>query len=131
MRPGDWLGLRASVALELGPNASEGERRTVIVKCEPHDVFLLGVRVGLWRVFGKAVGWHKAAVLRLQPSPPVRRGGVTDVRGRWARRARWGGIPSASGPSRARRVRSARWGPGSQYAGHRRQVADVPIYHPE
>ena len=37
----------------------------VLVEREPHDVFLLGLRVRLRRVFSEAVGGDKAAVLRL------------------------------------------------------------------
>ena len=38
VRPGDRLGLRAPVAFELGPDASEGEERPVVVEGEPDDI---------------------------------------------------------------------------------------------
>src|SRR4051794_23192740 len=79
MRAGDWLGLRPSVALELGPDAGEGEERPVVVEREPDDVFLSGLRVWLWSVLREAVGGDQTSVLRLQPASPVRRWGVPGV----------------------------------------------------
>ena len=68
MRAGDRLRLGATVALELGPDAGEGDQRPVVIQREPDDVLLLGLGVRLRRVFGEAVERHQAAVLRLQPS---------------------------------------------------------------
>jgi hypothetical protein len=100
VRSGDRLGLRATVALELGPDAREGRQRTVIVEREPDHILLLGFRVRLGRVFGKAVERHEASVLSLQPTAPVRRRGVADVGD--GRPAGAVACPSASASSRGR-----------------------------
>jgi hypothetical protein len=103
VRAGDRFRLSPAVAFEYGSQAGEGKRRAVVAQREPHDILLAGVRIGLWRVFGKAVGRHKAAVLRLQPSPPVRRRGVADVRDRKSPgRAVVAVVPSASSAFRGR-----------------------------
>jgi len=47
MRAGDWLGLGAPVALELGPDPAEGEQRPVVIEREPDDVFFLRLGIGL------------------------------------------------------------------------------------
>jgi hypothetical protein len=56
------------VALELGPDAGEGRKRPVFGEREPNDVLFLGLRIGLRRVFSKAIEMDQAAVFRLQPS---------------------------------------------------------------
>ena len=40
MRAGDRLRLGATVALELGSQSAEGERRAIIIECEPDDILL-------------------------------------------------------------------------------------------
>jgi hypothetical protein len=65
VRAGDWLRLRATVALEFGPDAGEGEQRAVVIERKPYNVLFLGQRVRLRRVLREAVGWDEAAVLRL------------------------------------------------------------------
>src|SRR5207249_1789674 len=54
-------------------------QRAVIVEREPDHVFLLGLRIGLRRIFGEAVGWDQAAVHRFEPTYARRRGRVADV----------------------------------------------------
>ena len=71
MRTRDRLGLCATVALELGPDAGEGRERPIVIEREPDDVFLVGLRVRLGRVFGEAVEGYEAAVFRLQPASPI------------------------------------------------------------
>ena len=56
VRAGDRLGLRATVALEFGPDAGKSKQRSVIAQGEPDNVLFLGQRVRLWSVFGKAIG---------------------------------------------------------------------------
>jgi hypothetical protein len=55
VRAGDRLLLRASVAFELGPDASEGGQRSVVVECEPYTSFFL--------VSGFGSGAHSAKLL--------------------------------------------------------------------
>src|ERR1700731_2506876 len=43
MRARNGFRLGASVSLEFGPDASERERRTILIQGEPHDVLLFGV----------------------------------------------------------------------------------------
>ncbi len=38
MRPGDRLRFGATTALELGPDAGEGEKRPILIQREPNDV---------------------------------------------------------------------------------------------
>ena len=64
MRTWDRFGRGTAVALEFGPEAAEGEQRSVIVEREPHHVLFLRLRVRLRRVLGKAVGRDQTAVLR-------------------------------------------------------------------
>jgi len=59
--------------------AGERRERAIIAEREPHHVSLLRVRIWLGRVLGEAVERHQAAVLRLQPAPPMRRVGVADI----------------------------------------------------
>jgi hypothetical protein len=47
MRARNGFRLGASVALEFGPDASERERRAILIQGEPHDVLLFGVGVRL------------------------------------------------------------------------------------
>jgi hypothetical protein len=90
MWPGDRLGLGATVAPELGPDAGEGRERPITVECKLNDVLLFGLRVRLGRVFGKAVERDQTSVFRLQPAAPVRRRRVADVgNGRAACAGRW------------------------------------------
>jgi hypothetical protein len=56
----------------------EAEQRPALFERQPNDV-LLGLRIRLRRVFGRALGRRQAAVLRLKPTRPVRRGRVADV----------------------------------------------------
>ena len=79
MRAGDRFRFRSAVALEVGPDAGEAGQGPIIIDREPDDVFLLGLRIRLRRVFSEAIERHQAAVFRLQPAAPVRRGGVADV----------------------------------------------------
>jgi hypothetical protein len=51
----------------------------VVIERKPNDVLFTGRRVGLWRIFRKAVRGYQAPAFRLQPASPVWRGGVTDV----------------------------------------------------
>jgi hypothetical protein len=76
---GDRLGLGAAISPELGPDASEGSERPIIVRREPDHV-LLGLRVRLRRILGEAVEWQQAAAIslllmkagmRCRPSGPV------------------------------------------------------------
>jgi hypothetical protein len=53
MWSGDRLGLRASLAAILCPDASEGEGWPVLIERKPNHVFLLRLRVRLGRVFGE------------------------------------------------------------------------------
>ena len=55
VRAWDRLGLRAAVALELGPDAGEGRERPGVIEGKPDHVLFLGLRVWLVRVFGEAV----------------------------------------------------------------------------
>ena len=133
MRARDWLRLGAPIALELSPEPAEGEQRSVVVQREPNDVLLFRFRVWLRRVFREAVCRDQATIFRLQPAAPVRRGSVADI----------GDGKTAS--ARRRRHSPAHYGEfafsagiahhGSKVVGedtrHRRQVADVPIQHPE
>ena len=66
----------------FGPDASERERRAILIEGEPHDVLLFGGRFCLGCVFREAVRRDEAAVLWLEPSPSVRRRRVPDV-GDW------------------------------------------------
>jgi hypothetical protein len=66
----------------FGPDASERERRAILIEDESHDVLLFGGRVCLGCVFREAVRRDEAAVLWLEPSPSVRRRRVPDV-GDW------------------------------------------------
>src|SRR6267378_6128845 len=47
VRAGDRLQLCAAAALELGPQAAEGEQRSIIVERKPDDILLAGLRVRL------------------------------------------------------------------------------------
>jgi len=90
VRAGDRLRLRAAIAVERRPDASERKQRTILIQREPHHVFFLGFRVRLGRVFGEAIGRTKQRfsvfsqprqcgddVLRILVTggPPVRGGG--------------------------------------------------------
>jgi hypothetical protein len=55
VRAGDRLGLGATVAFELSPDAAKGCQRPTIVESEPDDVRFLSLGVRLGSVFGKAV----------------------------------------------------------------------------
>jgi hypothetical protein len=55
MRSGDRLRLRATVAIERGPDASKREQGPVLIEREPDDILLLGLRVRIWSVLGEAV----------------------------------------------------------------------------
>ena len=46
VRSGDRFRLSATVAFELGPDAAEGERRSVIIQRKPHHV-LVGLGFGI------------------------------------------------------------------------------------
>jgi hypothetical protein len=74
MRPRYRLRLGATVPVERCPDTGESEQRPGLIQRKPYHVFLLGLGVRLWCVFGEAIGRDKAAVLRLQPATPVRRG---------------------------------------------------------
>jgi hypothetical protein len=62
MRPGDRFGLGASIALEFGPNASEGEKRSVIIQRKPNHVLFAGLLVRLRRVLSETVRRDQAPV---------------------------------------------------------------------
>lgn len=106
----------------------EGEQRPVIVEGEPNDVLLAGLRVGLRRVFGEAVGRDETPTFRLQPASPVRRGGVLDV-GDWYPASRWRRDPPPHHHHLAAIIDIAhhRSRIVGEHAGHRREVADVAI----
>src|ERR1700737_4743987 len=81
----------------------------------------------------KAVGRDQATVFRLEPAAPVRRGGVADIGDgiaagswrRWHAPAHHGELAiAARGSHDGRRI-------VGEYTGHRRQVADVSVQHPE
>src|ERR1700757_5162096 len=57
MRSRDRLRLSPPVIVEGRPDASKGEQRPIFIEREPDHVLLLGLRVRLRRVLGKAVGW--------------------------------------------------------------------------
>jgi hypothetical protein len=45
----------AAVAFELCPDPAEGGQRSVVIECEPDDVFLLGLGIRLRRVLAKLI----------------------------------------------------------------------------
>jgi hypothetical protein len=95
MRAGNRFRFRPAVARELGPDAGKAGQRPIVIDREPDDVLLFGLGVRLRRVFSEAVEGHQAAVFRLQPTAPVRRGGVADVgHRRPARPQRWRHAPA-------------------------------------
>jgi len=111
----------------------EREQRPIIVQRKPDHVLLFGHRVRLRRIFREAVCRDKATALRLQPAAPVRRGGVTDIRDRraaGARRRRHSPTHHGELTFGTRVTHHGRRVVGKD-PGHRWQVADVPIYHPE
>lgn len=96
---------------------------------EPDHVFLLGLRIRLWRVFGEAIEWYEAAVLRLEPATQMRRRRVTDISDRRAASSR----RSRHAPTHHDQLGA---GAGVTYdrgrvvrrdADHRRQIADVTV----
>src|SRR5215216_1540720 len=105
MWTGDRLGLSASLAPEFGPYPREGEQRAILIEGEPNDILLFGLGVRLRRVLSETVRRNKTPVFRFQPSPPVRRGRVADIRDRWPRQcAVVAACPTASSPSRAQKA---------------------------
>src|SRR6185436_15007913 len=133
MRAGDRFRFRPTVALELGPDAGKAGQRPVVVDREPDNVLLFGLRIRLRRVFSEAVERHQAAVFRLQPAAPVRRGGVADVgHRRPAGPRRWRHAPAhqdelAFGAGVAHDWR----GIIRKHTWHRCKIADVPVHDPE
>lgn len=69
------------VAFEFGPDASERKQRTVLAERESDHGLLFGRGVWVGRIFRKAVGRRRAPALRLEPTPPMRRGRVPNVLG--------------------------------------------------
>jgi hypothetical protein len=78
-RSWDWLRFGPAVTVEGCPDAGKREQRSILIQCEPHHVFLLGLWVGLRRILGKAVGRDQAAVSRLQAHAPVKGRGVANI----------------------------------------------------
>jgi hypothetical protein len=133
MRARNGFRLGASVSLEFGPDASERERRTILIEGEPHDVLLFGVGVRLGRVFREAVRRDQTAVLWLEPSPPVRRRRVPDV-GDWvsaSTRRRWHSPAHHHNLTLTGCVAHDRRWIIREYAGHGRQISDILVHHPE
>jgi hypothetical protein len=103
------------------------------IDCKPDDVLLFRLRIGLWRVFGEAVGRNQAAVLRLQLRSPVGRRCIASVGDRRPRRLRWG----RHSPAHHRQfafcagVTNHRSRIVGEHTRHWRQVADIPVQHPE
>jgi hypothetical protein len=123
------LGLGASVAVELGPDAGEGCGRPIVIEREPNHILFLGLKVRLGRVFCETVDRHNAAVFGLQPGPPVRRRGVADIDHRLSAGA-WG---EAHAPAHhdqftvSADVAHDRGRVVWKHAWHWRQVADVAV----
>jgi hypothetical protein len=88
VRAGDWLGLRAAVAFELGPYACKGGQGAFVGQREPTTSFFPVSGFGRRGVFCEAVEWHEP-VFRLQPASPVRRCCIADIGDRRAARSRW------------------------------------------
>ena len=133
MRARNGFRLGASVSLEFGPDASKREQRAVIVEREPYDIFLFGVGVRLGRLFREAVRRDQTTVLWLEPSPPVRRRRVPDV-GDWvsaSTRRRWHSPAHHHNLTLTGCVAHDRRWIVREYAGHRRQISDILVHHPE
>src|SRR2546423_14897364 len=104
----DWICLRSANAVPFGPNARKRDQWSGVIQSEP-----------LWRLLRLGVGilaerrkWHEATALRGQPSTPVRRIGVADIRrDAWKLRRGWPG-PAPHGQFSA----------SSVYAHPKRQV---------
>src|ERR1700726_3287298 len=71
MRARNGFRLGAPISLEFSPDASERERRGILIQGEPQEVLFFGVGVRLGRLFREAVRRDQTAVLWLEPSPPV------------------------------------------------------------
>jgi hypothetical protein len=47
VRAEDRFGLRAAIISGFGPEASEGEKRAVVIESEPNNALLIGLGIGL------------------------------------------------------------------------------------
>src|ERR1051326_6305728 len=71
--------LRSPQTVPGTPEAGKGEERTVVVKRKPGPD-LLPIRARQISRFAEACGWHEATVRWFQPSPPMCRARVMDIR---------------------------------------------------
>jgi hypothetical protein len=95
MWAGDWFRFGAAIAFEFGPDSGEGEQGAIFVQTEPNNILLARRRVRLRCVFGKAIGWDKAAVFRFEPTLSVQRVGVANIGdGKAASAWRWRQAPA-------------------------------------
>src|SRR5256714_11487028 len=73
----DWVCLSSADADPFGPNPRKRDQWSGLIESEPlRRLLRLGVGI-----FAEGRKWHEATALGGQPSTPVRRIGVADIRG--------------------------------------------------